>query len=459
MAAVVVKDVSEARVQMLKAIYEIDYGVVTVTLQPDGLYTVEASNPKVPEQPDNTVDVKGASREAKEPTRLTDFAAEVVRLCEQEWSYFGKQEYRSDGVCTRVGKKEADGQWSDRISEYWSFGVKLTGVTGKNTDQYWSAAFISWIMRTARNDETTFRYSSQHSVYIAHSIRQRLSGTEAGFWGHRLSEHKPKPGDLLCYSRTTDVDYDHQMGGDYPGHCDIVVEVQPDCVWVIGGNVGNSVSKRPVALNSTGYFEEGMVYGEYLFAVMECRVDRQAAADKQSMGSVVQDGATPSMAWGKKVSKEFRKRVFEISQWLSCDVSHLMAAIAFESGETFSPSVKNPQSSATGLIQFTKNTALDLGTTVEALAAMTDIEQLDYVEKYLSPYKGKMQTLSDVYMCILWPKAVGKPEAEVLFARGTRAYDVNDGLDVNHDGAITKGEASSVVQAKLNKGLRADYVY
>jgi hypothetical protein len=101
------------------------------------------------------------------------------------------------------------------------------------------------------------------------------------------------------------------------------------------------------------------------------------------------------------------------------------------------------------------STAARLNTSIQALLQMTAIEQLDYVQKYLAPYKGRMRSLSDVYMSILFPIAVGKPDSYVLFAAPSTAYRQNAGLDVNHDGEVTKGEAASKVQARLDEGLSA----
>ena len=159
------------------------------------------------------------------------------------------------------------------------------------------------------------------------------------------------------------------------------------------------------------------------------------------------------IAWGARVSAAFKRKVISISEGLGCDPSHLMSAMAFETGERFTPDVRNKVSGATGLIQFMPATAQALGTTTDKLAAMTAEDQLDYVEKYLKPYKNRMVTLSDVYMTILWPKAVGKAEAFVLFAKPTKAYTQNAGLDANKDGEITKAEAAAKVNAKMIKGM------
>jgi hypothetical protein len=170
--------------------------------------------------------------------------------------------------------------------------------------------------------------------------------------------------------------------------------------------------------------------------------------------AAIQEGAImPEIAWGKKVSAAFKAKVVQISSDLGCDPSHLMSAMAFETGESFSPSVRNKTSNATGLIQFMPKTAKSLGTTIDELAAMTAVDQLDFVKKHLKPFKNKMKTVSDVYMTILFPVAVGKPEAFVLFKSPTKAFQQNKGLDANKDGQVTKGEAAAKVQAKLVKGL------
>lgn len=161
----------------------------------------------------------------------------------------------------------------------------------------------------------------------------------------------------------------------------------------------------------------------------------------------------PPLVFGTLVSKEFKERVCEICSELEIEPDYLMAAMAFESGESFSASKKNAAGSgAVGLIQFMPDTAASLGTTSEKLSKMTNVEQLDYVLKYFQPLKGKLKTLEDVYMAILYPTAVGKSNDHVLFESGTKKYSQNSGLDANKDGKITKGEAAACVKQKLISG-------
>ena len=113
-------------------------------------------------------------------------------------------------------------------------------------------------------------------------------------------------------------------------------------------------------------------------------------------------------------------------------------------------------SGATGLIQFMPATARGMGTTVEKLAKMSQIEQLNYVYKYFLPQKGKLRNLGDVYMTILWPAGIGKNDSYVLWARAKKptTYRQNIGLDVNKDGVITRAECVAKVTERYNKGKK-----
>lgn len=169
-----------------------------------------------------------------------------------------------------------------------------------------------------------------------------------------------------------------------------------------------------------------------------------------------------TIAWGAKVSQTFRDRVVWCADALNVPVDYLMAVMAFESAETFRADIKNfAGSGATGLIQFMPATARNLGTSVEALASMSPEDQLNYVYKYFRPYKGRLKTLADVYMAVLWPAAIGKPDDFVLWDKQNKptTYRQNAGLDVNKDGRITKGEAAAKVHAKLENGRRSDNVW
>ena len=164
-----------------------------------------------------------------------------------------------------------------------------------------------------------------------------------------------------------------------------------------------------------------------------------------------------TLAWGRRVAPDFRTRVVAIADGLGCAPSDLMACMAFESGEIFSPSVRNTAGSgAVGLIQFMPQTAGQLHTTIEKLAAMTAVEQLAYVDLYFCPWHGRLHNLGDLYCAILWPAGGGKPDSAVLFAKGgTRPalYLQNKGLDIDHHNDVERGEVTAKVYPELVRGL------
>lgn len=128
------------------------------------------------------------------------------------------------------------------------------------------------------------------------------------------------------------------------------------------------------------------------------------------------------LAWGNKVNCEFRKKVIKIANNLwpkdaKNMASQLMAVMNLESAGSFSPSIgtftrKNLTDEAkggyVGLIQFGKGAASDLNVKRSALAKMTAIDQLDYVEKYylLGGANTKIYTLTGLYLWVNYPKNV-----------------------------------------------------
>ena len=126
----------------------------------------------------------------------------------------------------------------------------------------------------------------------------------------------------------------------------------------------------------------------------------------------------------------------------------LMITMAIETVKTFDPAIQNPYTQATGLIQFMPDTARDLGTTIEELKKLRNYEQLYYVKKYLTPYRGRMKSYEDVYLTVFYPAAVGKPDSYPLGLSDEmrrRIAKVNAAYDVNKDNVIQKYEIRSVI--------------
>ncbi|TCS41285.1 hypothetical protein [Reinekea marinisedimentorum] len=160
-----------------------------------------------------------------------------------------------------------------------------------------------------------------------------------------------------------------------------------------------------------------------------------------------------STEFKKHLTIDFKRKVIQISNDLNINPNYLMAAMALETGYTFSPSITN-SIGATGLIQFTKTTAKKvLKTTTGDLSQLTAVEQLDYVKKYLVKNKvDKVRNVGDLYLCIFSPAYVGKSEDFILYSSPDNAYLNNRGLDSNSDSKISKEEITKKINLIMKIG-------
>ncbi|WP_298577619.1 LysM peptidoglycan-binding domain-containing protein [uncultured Luteimonas sp.] len=152
------------------------------------------------------------------------------------------------------------------------------------------------------------------------------------------------------------------------------------------------------------------------------------------------------------VTEAFLRGVEEMAGRLGTRPEYILAVMSFETGGSFSPGVRNGVGSgATGLIQFMPTTARELGTSTDALARMSAVEQLEYVERYFAQRSdpGDLNTLEGVYTTVLYGSPRPDP-GSTLFSQGGAAYRMNAPLDLNRDGRITAGEATSFVRNKID---------
>ncbi|MEM7368151.1 MAG: transglycosylase SLT domain-containing protein [Bacteroidota bacterium] len=135
----------------------------------------------------------------------------------------------------------------------------------------------------------------------------------------------------------------------------------------------------------------------------------------------------------------FEQKVREIAVRLQIAPEWLMAVMYAES--SFEASVFNRKGSgAVGLIQFMPATAQELGTSSQELASLDPVNQLEYVYRYFAQVEeryGEYVSLTDVYLAVLYPKARRQDPCYLLYAKPSRAYQMNSGLDENKDGVVT----------------------
>jgi len=169
---------------------------------------------------------------------------------------------------------------------------------------------------------------------------------------------------------------------------------------------------------------------------------------------------TGPLAWGARVSAAFRSRVQQVGAIVATDPSWLMAVMEQES--SLDPTARNP-SGAAGLIQFMPGTAAALGTTTEAILAMPAVAQLDLVQKYFMPWRGRLRSLGDLYGAVIWPGMIGQPTDYVVFDKADPTHPAryleNKGLDLDGDGKVTRAEICARVLQKLRLGLQPGNVW
>ena len=218
-------------------------------------------------------------------------AAAIVRTACQEHRQWLRSFIEADGRLAALGVTEAERAhlfddttpaWQ-QVARYWRESGTLSSMAASGTpgaascqypggsrevdndcrafivDNPWSAAFISWVM--VRAPLYGFGASPRHLDYIARAWHHPDSSPY--LYTDPLSG-KAAPGDMLCFLRAGD----HGLGaeglraalsgqGRMPtrSHCEIVVgaNVGGDrTLYLIGGNVLNSVVMRKLPLDAAG---------------------------------------------------------------------------------------------------------------------------------------------------------------------------------------------------------------
>jgi hypothetical protein len=148
-------------------------------------------------------------------------------------------------------------------------------------------------------------------------------------------------------------------------------------------------------------------------------------------------------------TKSFESKVREVAKRLEVQPEWLMAVMYSES--RFDASALNFKGSgAVGLIQFMPTIASELSTSPEALKNMNHEQQLEYVYQYLEKIRarhgGKYQSLTELYLAILYPKALSGDYCYSLYAQPSIAYKQNAGLDEDKDGRVTVSDIDRRMQ-------------
>ena len=184
-------------------------------------------------------------------------AVNTIAIAQREWRAFGSiVDDAPPGPDMPPGLRpdKQPGLWQ-RVADYWWLGQDFgtnegswgsaynqNGTPIRGTPPAWSAAFISYVMRTA-GAGSGFPYSPLHADYINAAARG-----EGVLRAQRPESYAPQAGDLVCLGRQSarSIRFDDLPSGRFLGHCDLVVGVAPGQLTVIGGNVSAGVTMKHI---------------------------------------------------------------------------------------------------------------------------------------------------------------------------------------------------------------------
>ena len=202
----------------------------------------------------------------------------MLRIAIAEWRDWGGRVLEADSPGS-AGPEGAEARLENfpRVLAYWRaldgdegavarkrplYRAALSGAAageGLWREPYWSAAFVSYVLRAAGVDRAEFPPAAAHATYVDAMIATALRfPASAPFLPHAPAERTPAPGDLICADRGTAVgghwrDRLAEGGRFRPMHCDIVVATQPGAVEAIGGNVRDAVTLTRYRADAAGY--------------------------------------------------------------------------------------------------------------------------------------------------------------------------------------------------------------
>lgn len=224
-------------------------------------------------------------------------AERVIRLALEEWRDWGGQT-RDAYLPSPPGSPETELRNFPRVLAYWRAVENDEGAIRDNRPRYaaalsglptdravwaepaWSAAFISWVFRTAGVDAREFPPKATHALYLDALIADaRRFPATAPFLPRAPEERAPAPGDLLCFDRSRTplrhwTDRLAETGALRPMHCDIVTATQPGAVEVVGGNVADSVTLTRYPADLDGRLSPPPPGRTPILLVMESRLGR-----------------------------------------------------------------------------------------------------------------------------------------------------------------------------------------
>lgn len=189
--------------------------------------------------------------EEKEDAPLSDLQQRIVEIAKREWNNW-----------EQGNLSEIDPKATPFLQKYWRTyrpkGLSQSKVSRMIEERRaWSAVFISYVMREA-GAGAAFSYSALHTTYIAAAKKAAEKLDASKFQAYDISAVRPEVGDLVCRDRApktgapcTRTNFDNVDKGGI-SHSDIVVDVFPHHIIILGGNTGQTYPERGQKTNTVG---------------------------------------------------------------------------------------------------------------------------------------------------------------------------------------------------------------
>jgi hypothetical protein len=179
--------------------------------------------------------------------------------------------------------------------------------------EYWSAAFVSYVMCMAGLSTDAFKRSALHLSYIAPAVGRRDgSQPEYAYTAFDIHEVLPAPGDLICAAREDNSNSINNLESFRRNtkhsafHCDIVVGFDnreprnAGVVYAIGGNVINAVSLTETPMGNGRLIPLRTPHSRNWFTVLKLDSSFAEASFRQVPGAILSRAEEEAKKWRRK---------------------------------------------------------------------------------------------------------------------------------------------------------------
>lgn len=229
------------------------------------------------------------------PAQKNTWAAKVA--CE-EHALWHQPYINGEGHLIQTGVMEAENDaladgtmaWR-RVERYWRQGAGIEGlyritdlpdvssasdsrattvdaiIRSRIVDTPWSGTFMAYVMRQAGMGSSEFAFEDGHIRYIKPAFVSADDGSDYAYRAKDPLNTRIEQGDVLCYVRDSRRVYgvvgfftwlsEHAHdAASLKMHCDIVVSVNGQKAYAIGGNVIQAVTMRQLTLTPRGFLSK-----------------------------------------------------------------------------------------------------------------------------------------------------------------------------------------------------------